>query len=147
MGNPRSVNQTPVMGICDLQCCWKNPVGDRKFPIFPALPKYAMKPAVLKRKRDKYPLENSPSLNEKTAFRRFPRTKPDVPSLDLIMHITLRENLQGRQSNTSKLSNQFLIPSSVSHSSRRSVSERWSPSRPIPTRPPINRQSDPIVNR
>ena len=78
--------------------------GNRKFPIFPALPKYAMKPAVLKRKRDKYPLENSPSLNAKTAFRRFPRTKPDVPSQDLITPITLRENLQGRQSNTSKLS-------------------------------------------
>lgn len=34
---------------------------------------------------------NSP-LNAKTAFRRFPRTKPDVPSQGLITAITLRES-------------------------------------------------------
>lgn len=37
------------------------------------------------------PSVNSP-LNAKTAFRRFPRTKPDVPSQGLITTITLREN-------------------------------------------------------
>lgn len=58
---------------------------------FPALPKTAIKPTAPKRKRDKYPLENSP-LNAKTAFRRFPRTKPDVASQGLIAAITLREN-------------------------------------------------------
>lgn len=31
-------------------------------------------------------------LNAKTAFRRFPRTKPDVPSQGLITTFTLREN-------------------------------------------------------
>ena len=31
-------------------------------------------------------------LNAKTAFRRFPRTKPDVPSQGLITAITLKEN-------------------------------------------------------
>ena len=31
-------------------------------------------------------------LNAKTAFRRFPRTKPDVPSQGLITGVTLREN-------------------------------------------------------
>ena len=37
------------------------------------------------------PSVNSP-LNTKTAFRRLPRTKPDVPSQGLITAITLREN-------------------------------------------------------
>lgn len=80
------------------------------------------------------PSVNSP-LNTKTAFRRFPRTKPDIPSQGLIMPITLRDNLQGGQSNTAKLSNQFLIPSSVSHSSRqscRSSGHRLEPYRPVP---------------
>lgn len=58
---------------------------------FPALPKYTMKPAVLKRKRDKYPLENSP-FKRKTAFRRFLRTKPDAPSQGLHAIRTLRKS-------------------------------------------------------
>lgn len=39
---------------------------------FPALPKYTMKPAVLKRKRDKYPLENSPPLKRENRLSTVP---------------------------------------------------------------------------
>ena len=78
-GHPRPTVLLGKIGACSA-------VSD-----FPALPKYTMKPAVLKRKRDKYPLENSP-FKRKTAFRRFPRTKPDVPSQGLITRLTLREN-------------------------------------------------------
>lgn len=38
------------------------------------------------------PLGKQPPLNAKTAFRRFPRTKPDVPSQGLITSVTLRKN-------------------------------------------------------
>ena len=37
------------------------------------------------------PSVNSP-LNAKTAFRRLPRTKPDIPSQGLITRLTLRES-------------------------------------------------------
>lgn len=37
------------------------------------------------------PSVNNP-LNAKTAFRRLPRTKPDIPSQGLITRLTLREN-------------------------------------------------------
>lgn len=37
------------------------------------------------------PSENSP-LNAKTAFRRFPQTKPNVSSQGLITRLTLRES-------------------------------------------------------
>ena len=53
------------------------------FRFFPALPEKRGKSECLKRKHDNCSSENSP-LNAKTAFRRFPRTKPDVPSLGLI---------------------------------------------------------------
>lgn len=70
----------------------KNLVVLGKFRFFPALPKTTIrKPTVIKRKRDKYPLESSPQ-NAETAFRRFPRTKPDVPSQGLLKIRTLRKS-------------------------------------------------------
>lgn len=89
---PRSADQTPVLGFRDVRFCCRKSVCARRFPVFPSLPKIAIKkPTVPKRKRDKCPSENSP-LNAKTAFRRFPRTKPDVPSQGLITVGTLRKN-------------------------------------------------------
>ena len=52
------------------------------FRFFPALPENAATPSALKRKTRQIPLENN-LLNAKTAYRRFPRTKPDVPSQGL----------------------------------------------------------------
>lgn len=87
---PRAFDQ-PQSCICALRFLLVK-IGLRsEVSDFPVLPKTAIKPTAPKRKRDKYPLENSP-LNAKTAFRRFPRTKPDVPSQGLITAITLREN-------------------------------------------------------
>ena len=51
----------------------------------------SVKPNVQKQWIRQRPPENSP-LNAKTAYRRFPRTKPDVPSQGLITTITLRKN-------------------------------------------------------
>lgn len=86
-------------------------------------------------------------LNAKTAFRRFPRTKPNVSSQGLITPNTLRENLQGRQSNTAKLSNQIMSPFMDQPFIKAIVPGRRSPTRPLPTRSPVNMQSDLIVNR
>ena len=69
----------------------ENPVVLGDFRFFPALPKKAMIPSALKQKPLLIPLEKSP-LNAKTAFRRFPRAKPDVPSQGLITVGTLRNN-------------------------------------------------------
>ena len=107
------------MDSCGLRFCWQKSECARQVSIFPALPKFAIKAHCPEANTDKCPSVNSP-LNAKTAFRRFSRTKPNVSSQGLILPITLKENLQGGQSNTAKLSNQFLIPSSVSHSSRQS---------------------------
>lgn len=64
-------------------------LGDFRF--FPALPENAATPSALTRKTRQIPLENN-LLNAKTAYRRFPRTKPDVPSQGLITVGTLRKN-------------------------------------------------------
>ncbi len=62
-----------------------------KFRFFPALPKFAAKTHCPEANTDKFPSETA-LLNAKTAFRRFPRTKPDVPSQGLIILVTLRKN-------------------------------------------------------
>ena len=58
---------------------------------FPALPENTATPSVPKRKPLRIPLETN-LLNAKTAYRRFPRTKPDVPSQGLFTVGTLRKN-------------------------------------------------------
>ena len=116
---PRSTDQTPVLAFRDLRFCCRNSVYARRFPIFPRTSEIRDKNPLPEANTNKCPSVNSP-LNAKTAFRRFPRTKPNVSSQGLITRITLRENLQGRQSNTAKLSNQILNPSWISHSSRQS---------------------------
>ena len=57
----------------------------------PALPENTATPIVPKRKPLRIPLEKQP-FNAKTAYRRFPRTKPDVPSQGLITVEDLRNN-------------------------------------------------------
>ena len=57
----------------------------------PALPENTATPIVPKRKPLRIPLEKQP-FNAKTAYRRFPRTKPDIPSQGLITVGTLRKN-------------------------------------------------------
>ena len=57
----------------------------------PHFRKNAVKASVQKRRHDNYPSENSP-LNVKTAFRRLPRTKPDVPSQGLIKDDFMEES-------------------------------------------------------
>lgn len=69
----------------------KNRVALGGFRFFPALPYNVVNRAPESEKRVKHPSENSP-LNAKTAFRRFPRTKPDVPSQGLITVGTLRKS-------------------------------------------------------
>lgn len=64
-------------------------LGDFRF--FPALPENTATPSVPKRKPLRIPPENN-LLNAKTAYRRFPRTKPDAPSQGLITVGTLRKN-------------------------------------------------------
>lgn len=59
------------------------------FDFSPHFRKYAVKASVQKRRHDNLPSENSP-LNAKTAFRRLPRTKPDVPSQGPFKASTLR---------------------------------------------------------
>lgn len=58
--NPRLTDQTPVLSSGDLRFCCRRSGCARRVPNFPALPKNAIKSAALKRKCDKYPLENSP---------------------------------------------------------------------------------------
>ena len=60
------------------------------FSIFPALPENAAKPNVRRRRTRQTPLEKR-HLKRKTAFQRFPRTKPDVPSQGLITIGTVRK--------------------------------------------------------
>ena len=69
----------------------KNRVMLGVFRSFPALPENTATPSVPKRKPLRIPLEKQP-FNAKTAYRRFPRTKPDVPSQGLITVGTLRKN-------------------------------------------------------
>lgn len=145
-GNPRPGDQAPVLLFRDLRFCWQKSECARQVSLFPALPKYAVKTHCPEAKTRRAPFRKSP-LNAKTAFRRFPRTKPNVSSQGLITPITLRDNLQGRQSNTAKLSYQIVSPFMHQPFVKEIVSERKSPSRPIPTRSPVNRQSNPIVNR
>ena len=88
----RSADQTPVLDSCDLRFCWqKKRSALGKFRFFPALPKFAAKTHCPEANTDKFPSETA-LLNAKTAFRRFPRTKPDVPSQGLIILVTLRKN-------------------------------------------------------
>lgn len=130
----RPADKAPVLDSYDLRFCWKKSECARQVSIFPRTSEIRDNSPLPRSEYGQMPSVNSP-LNAKTAFRRFPRTKPDIPSQGLIMPITLRDNLQGGQSNTAKLSNQFLIPSSVSHSSRqscRSSGHRLEPYRPVP---------------
>ena len=69
----------------------KNRVALGDFRFFPALTKKAMIPSALKQRPLRILLENN-HLNAKTAFRRFPRTKPDVTSQGLITTRTLRKS-------------------------------------------------------
>lgn len=115
----RPADQTSVLDSYDLRFCWKKSECARQVSIFPRTSEIRDNNPLPEANTNKCPSVNSP-LNAKTAFRRFSRTKPNVSSQGLILPITLKENLQGGQSNTAKLSNQFLIPSSVSHSSRQS---------------------------
>lgn len=144
--NPRPAGQIPDLRPCDLRFNWQKSGCVQQVSIFPALPKYAVKTHCPEANSDKCPSETAP-LNAKTAFRRFPRTKPNVSSQGLITPITLRENLQGRQSNTAKLSSHILSPIMDQPFIKAIVSERWSPASSIPTRSSVNRQSVPIVNR
>lgn len=145
-GKPRSGDQAPVLPFRNLRFCWQKSECARQVSIFPRTSEIRGKTHCQKRKRDERPSEKSP-LNAKTAFRRFPRTKPNVSSQGLITPITLGDNSQGRQSNTAKLSYQIVSPFMHQPFVKEIVSERKSPSRPIPTRSPVNRQSNPIVNR
>lgn len=86
----RSVDQAAILYLCPTVLLVK--IGLRsEVSGFSVLPKTAIKTHCPKAKRRQIPFENS-RLNAKTAFRRFPRTKPDVPSQGLITAITLREN-------------------------------------------------------
>ena len=88
---PRSADQTPVLHFRDLRFCCRKSGCARRSSVFPALPQNTAALSILRRKLPLIPLENSP-LNAKTAFRRFPRAKPDVPSQGLITVGTLRKN-------------------------------------------------------
>ena len=88
---PRSADQTPVLHFRDLRFCCRKSGCARRSSVFPALPQNTAALSILRRKLLLIPLENSP-LNAKTAFRRFPRAKPDVPSQGLITVGTLRNN-------------------------------------------------------
>ena len=87
---PRSVDQTAVLHLCPAVLLviigLRSEVSD-----FPVLPKTAIKTHCPKAKTRQIPFGNSP-LNAKTAFRRFLRTKPDVPSQGLFTVGTLKEN-------------------------------------------------------
>lgn len=87
----RSADQTPVLHFRDLRfCCRKSGCAQRS-SIFP---RTSAKHGSTERPEAKTATKsagNSP-LNAKTAFRRFPRTKPDVPSQGLITVETLRNN-------------------------------------------------------
>lgn len=105
-----------------------------------------MKPAVLKRKRDKYPLENSPLKREN---RLSAVTTNQAERIVARPHhkAYFKGKLGVHQSYAAKLSNQILSPFMNQPFIKAIVSERWSRSRAIPTHSPDNRQSDPIVNR
>ncbi len=87
----RSRDQTPVLPFRNLRFCWQISGYARRFPIFPRTSGNAVKTSTRKRETRQRPRTNIP-LNAKTAFRRFPRTKPDVPSQGLITVETLRNN-------------------------------------------------------
>lgn len=142
----RPADQTPVLNSCDLRFCWQKSEYARQVSIFPRTSEIRDKNPLPRSEYGQVPSVNSP-LNAKTAFRRLPRTKSNVSSQGLITPGALRENLQGRQSNTAKLSNQVWSPFMNQPFIKVIVSERKSPSKPIPIRSPVSRQSDPIVNR
>lgn len=77
---PRTAVLLPKNGLCSA-------ISD----FSPHFRKNAVNRAPESEKRAKRPRVSSP-LNAKTAFRRFPRTKPDVPSRGLITVKTLRNN-------------------------------------------------------
>lgn len=141
----RTADQTPVLDSCDLGFCWKNRSVRGKFRFFPALPKYVVKPTAQKRIRT--------SALRKQPFKRKNRLSA-VPT-DQAERIVARPHhayyfkrelarpsIQYRQALESVF-NPFLGQPFI----KAIVSERWSPSRPIPTCSPFNRQSNPIVNR
>ena len=79
---PRSVDQAAVLHLCPAVLLVK--IGLRsEVSGFPVLPKTAIKNPLSQSENAQIPFGNSP-LNAKTAFRRFLRTKPDVPSQGLI---------------------------------------------------------------
>ena len=82
--NPRPADQTTFSHFRDLRFCCKKSCCARRFPIFPRTSVSSGKTKCPKTGSTTKNLpENSP-LNAKTAFRRFTRTKPDVPSQGLI---------------------------------------------------------------
>lgn len=77
---PRPAVLLPNIGLCSA-------ISD----FSPHFRKNVVKPSTRKRETRQTPLGKQP-LNAKTAFRRFPRTKPDIPSQGLITVETLRNN-------------------------------------------------------
>ena len=87
----RSADLTPVLHFRDLRFCCRKSGCARRSSIFP---RTSAKHGSTERPEAKTATKsagNSP-LNAKTAFRRFPRTKPDVPSQGLITTRTLRKS-------------------------------------------------------
>ena len=90
-GKPRSADHTPVSDFRDLRfCCCKSGCA-RRFPIFPRTSENSDKKPLPKAKTRQIPLGKQP-LKRKTAFRRFPRTKPDAPSQGLITIGSVRKS-------------------------------------------------------
>lgn len=89
---PRSTEQTPVLRFRDLRFCCRKSGCARWFPIFsPHFRKTRQRRASRSANRYEFRRKNN-LLNAKTAYRRFPRTKPDVPSQGLFTVGTLRKN-------------------------------------------------------
>lgn len=88
--NQSIAGQTPVLSSADLRFCCRKTGCARQVSIFPRTSKIHAKSECPEAKRDKYSSENSP-LNAKTAYRRLPRTKPDIPSQGLITARALRK--------------------------------------------------------
>lgn len=90
--NPRFADQTPVLTFSDLRFCWQKSGCAQRFSIFPRTSEKrdeAKRPKAESTIRD---LFKEQPLNAKTAFRRLPRTKPDVPSQGLFTVATLRKS-------------------------------------------------------
>lgn len=88
---PRSADQTPVLRFRDLRLCCQESGCARRFPFFPHFRKTRQRRASRIENRYEFRWKNN-LLNAKTAYRRLPRTKPDVPSQGLLTTRTLRKS-------------------------------------------------------